>query len=263
MRVTPEFELEQLAAAFSNSAPGKGMLIASDFDGTLAPIVARPDAARALPMSMDGLERLSGAGARVAVISGRSREALETLVPLRGAILLGDYGLERATARERLALDRFEAAAGKVVDRHPGAVLEPKPGSASVHFRHNPQAGPELVAELAPLAAELGLRASTGRMVLEVRPSRADKGAALVRLVRRFKPNAVLFAGDDEGDRTAFEVVAGLPGAHLTVGVASAETAPDVFAACDALVPNPQAFARLLSRVADLTAGRAGPAAGG
>jgi trehalose-phosphatase len=226
------------------------MLVASDFDGTLSPIVTMPGAARALPESLAALERLVALGVHVAVISGRSLEALGRVLPVAGVTLLGDYGLPAPDEREKAALRLFNERVLAEFVGVEGVVVEPKPGSTSVHFRDNPDAGPAVYAKLVPLASSLGLRAGEGRMVVEVRPAEADKGLALQRLVDRLEPRAVVFGGDDEGDRSAFAVAAssGLP--HLVVGVHSSEVPADLFEQCDAVIAEPRDWAGVLERLA-------------
>ena len=226
------------------------VLVASDFDGTLAPIVATPGSARALPESLAVLARLVALGAHVAVVSGRSLDALRRVLPLVGVTLLGDYGLESPTEEERAALRVFNERVLEEFTGVDGVVVEPKPGSTSVHYRDNPAAGPLVLGTLAPLAGSLGLRAGEGRLVVEVRPAEADKGLALRRLLDRLRPDAVVFAGDDEGDRSAFSVAAGSGLRHLVVGVRSPEVAADLFDRCDAVIPGPAEWARILGRIA-------------
>lgn len=243
--VTPTTELESLAVALLQDVTPARLLVASDFDGTLSPIVARPEKAAPVPGALAALQHLLDRGAQVAVISGRSRRALEELVPLAGVRLLGDYGLEAPSPAETEALRSFNAAVADLIGDLDGVVLEAKPGSSSIHYRDRPAAGPGLLEELRPIAAGLGLRAGAGRMVVEVRPEGADKGHALRRLLEASRPDAVVFGGDDEGDRAAFQVAARHP-RHLVVGVRSGETAPDLFGACDAVVAGPPGWVAVL-----------------
>jgi trehalose 6-phosphate phosphatase len=244
--VTP---LPDLSAALAGVPPDR-LLVASDFDGTLAPIVAEPERARMLPEARSALERLVPLVLRVAVLSGRPTAVLERQVGIEGVLLLGDYGLVEADAEERRALDRFNREAARLLARQRGVRLESKPGSTSVHFREAPELGPSLGPLLEPLVLAAGLRWRPGRMVVEVMPARADKGGALRRLVEQLRPGGVVFAGDDTGDQPAFELLASLPLPHVALGVRSPEAPPEVFAACDAVVDRPQAAAAFFSRLA-------------
>lgn len=250
--VTPRAVLDQLVEAVCRDLQPSHLLVASDFDGTLSPIVAMPGAARALPESVAALERLVALGVNVAVISGRSAAALGQMLPVAGVTLLGDYGLEAPSERDRAALRTFNERVLEAFLDVDGVVVEPKPGSTSVHFRDNPGAGPAVYAKLEPLASSLGLRAGKGRLVVEVRPGEADKGRALQRLLNRLRPQAVVFGGDDEGDRSAFAAAASSGLAHLVVGVRSPEVPPDLFEHCDAVISAPADWAGILQRIASL-----------
>lgn len=223
--------------------------MASDFDGTLAEIVDQPDQARILPAALDALRELREAVGWVALISGRSQADLEGHVDLEGVRLLGDYG-QSATGAPDPALGRFRPRLEELIGGIAGARLEVKPGALAVHFRERPAAAAEVLRAVARPAAEAGLEARPGRMVVEILPRGWDKSRALEALVAETDCEGVVFLGDDYGDRGCFEYLAGLARAHLAVGVGSAETSPEVFAACDLVVPGPPGAVRLLSELA-------------
>src|SRR5437870_2650127 len=83
--------------------------------------------ARAVPASIVALRRLVAAGVVVAVISGRSREALQRVLTVPGVRLLGDYGLDRANPGEVLALQAFNERVLSEFTDVEGVVVEPKP----------------------------------------------------------------------------------------------------------------------------------------
>lgn len=226
------------------------LLVATDFDGTLSEIVPEPADARPLPGALEALRSLKETVKTVAVLSGRSPAALRELVPLEGILLLGDYGRAAPTGSELAALQSFNAAAAEIVSRFSGVRLETKPASTSIHYRDRPESGPAVFAELAPLARAHGLDVRRGRMVVEVLPGGWDKARALGRLVEETRPAGVVFAGDDYGDRRCFEYLRSLDVPHLAVGVASAETPPEVFEACDLVVEGPAAAVELFRRLA-------------
>jgi len=217
--------------------PGEA-LVALDFDGTLSPIVPDPDDARAHPDVPPVLERLAEAGVRVAVVTGRPAQlAVDRggLAGVAGLVVLGHYGLERW---EGGTVTAPEAVAGVAVarDRLPGLLrdlgapdgtwVEDKGRAVAVHTRRapDPQAALEaLRAPLQGLAEETGLVVEPGRLVLELRPAGADKGAALRALVAERRPSAVVFVGDDLGDLPAYDEVErqrtlGLPGLLVCSG---------------------------------------------
>lgn len=246
-------DLQPALARLADVSPGQ-LLLATDFDGTLAPIVGHPDAARALPANLALIDGLIDRGVQVAVISGRAQQDLRQRLPVPGSRILGDNGIGDTTALERRALDRFNSKVGRLIARQPGVWLESKPGSTSVHYRGAPDAGPSLRSAVLPIANEFGLVAAMGRMVVEVRPQRADKARAVGVLIAGLHPKAVIYAGDDEPDHSVFELLSQLPRRHLTVGVSSTERPVTSFRLCDLVVEGPEGmsvFLRgLLERVA-------------
>ena len=247
-------------------------LIASDFDGTLAPIVADPAAAVAAPGAAAALARLAACAGTVAIITGRpAAEAIELggLADVAGVIVLGHYGAERwqdgkltaaaapdGVARVREALPGVLAAAGAPE----GTRIEDKGTALAVHTRQtaDPEAAlAQLRESLAALAADAGLALEPGRFVLELRPPGSDKGTALRALVAERAARAVLFCGDDLGDLAAFAAVRalradGVPG--CMVGSLSQES-PRVAEAADLVVDGPAGVVALLRALADAIGG--------
>jgi len=234
--------------------------VASDFDGTLAEIVEQPERARPLPAALEALRCLRDSVLAVAVISGRSQADLERLVELEGVRRLGDYG-QATTGGPDPALARFRPELERLLQPISGARLEVKPGALAVHFRERPAAAADVLRAMAAPAARAGLEVRPGRMVVEILPRGWDKSRALQGLVAETACQGVVFLGDDYGDRGSFEYLALLDLPHLGVGVASAETPDEVFAACDLVVEGPEAAAGFLSRLARAARarGRAGP----
>ncbi len=246
--------------------PGHG-LIAVDFDGTLAPIVPDPAEARPLPAAVTALRELAPLIGTLAVLTGRPAAiAVEygSLDQVPGIVVLGAYGRQRwhdgqletppppeglAVARERLPGILADAAAPD------GTWIEDKGDALAVHTRRaaDPAAALEQVrAPLLTLAVDTGLRAEPGRLVIELRPAGADKGIALTQLARQRDRSAVMYCGDDLGDRPAFAAVRrlrgeGLPG--LAVCSAAAEVA-DLAAEADLVVDGPEGVASLLAAIA-------------
>ena len=242
-------------------------LIGTDFDGTLAPIVADPGAARALPGAVPALRRLAPAVGTLAVITGRpAAEAVAYggLDAIPGLIVLGHYGWERwqdgeltgpdsppAVQAARQALPGVLSRAGAP----DGTWVEDKGHALAVHTRR--AAAPEpalrlLRGPLEDLAARLGLVAEPGRMVIELRPPGMDKGTALTGLVAERAAGAVLFCGDDLGDLPAFAAVRALRADGIlgcAAASASAES-PQVAAAADLVVDGPEGIVALLAAIA-------------
>lgn len=252
-------------------------LIALDFDGTLAPLVADPSRSRLVGGARKALDALAAHGARVAIVTGRDAVTvveLSGLGDLPGLDVQGIYGAQRwhdgrldspdeppelARLRERLPEVVEEARveeAGVEDARVEGVWIEDKGLSLVVHARRadDPVAAIEaLRAPVTALADELGLEVHPGRDVLELRLPGFDKGGALTRLVQRYRPGAVLYAGDDVGDLPAFEVIHrlrrdGLPA--WSVGIVSADV-PEVGERADVALDGPADLAVLLARIAD------------
>jgi len=223
-------------------------LLVSDYDGTLADIVPDPAQAWPRPESLSALHRLARYVGRVIILSGRANRDLGRFLPVPLLVLRGDYGLADPSTAERKALSRLER------DLRPelpdGCWLERKPGSLTIHHRAVPDFGeplPNLVERVADPAL---LRWRGGRLVVEVMPRRAEKHRALREEIETFRPQAVIFAGDDTGDQGCFELVSRAELPHVAVGVRSPEAAPDLFITCDVVVDGPAGWGRLLTRLA-------------
>jgi trehalose 6-phosphate phosphatase len=246
------------------ASPGRA-LIATDFDGTLSPIVADPAAARALPGAVPALARLARAVGTVAVITGRpAAEAVAYggLDAVPGLIVLGNYGGQRwqdgnLTGPEAPpAVQAARQALPGLLDRAPdGTWVEDKGTALAVHTRRtgDPDAALRLLrTPLEDLAERLGLAAEPGRFVIELRPPGVDKGAALTGLVAERAADPVMFCGDDLGDLPAFAAVRALRAQGIrgcAVASASAES-PQVAAAADVVVAGPEGVVALLTEIA-------------
>ena len=238
------------------------LLVASDLDGTLASIVPRPEDARVPPATLAALERLA-AVAHVAVVTGRDLATARALVPVSGVEFVASHGHEASFAASGLPAAgsgrpvRIEALARDIEMRFAGTALgiERKARSVAFHYRADPSLEDALREALAQLPQ--GLRLQPGRLVLEVLPEGAGKGAALAALAERFGPGSVLVLGDDLTDVAMFEAAAALRagGANvLALAVeGGAETPPEVAAAGDLAVAQ-GAVAGALALLADALA---------
>jgi trehalose 6-phosphate phosphatase len=243
-------------------------LIALDFDGTLAPIVADPTQARATAAAVEALHRLAGLAGTVAIITGRPAADAATFAGVAAApevIVLGHYGMQRwergrlsspppppGLAVARADLPAVLASAGA----DPGTWIEDKGEALAVHTRRAAQPQPELDrlrGPLTELAGRTALAMEPGRLVLELRPPGADKGQALRDLAAERSAAAVLFCGDDLGDLPAFRAgrelrAEGTPA--LLVASGSTETPEWVMADADLVVGGPIGVAELLAGLA-------------
>ncbi|MEA2655462.1 MAG: trehalose 6-phosphate phosphatase [Chloroflexota bacterium] len=234
-----------------STIPPPELLLVSDFDGTLADIVPEPTSATPLPDSLHALRRLVPVLTKVVILSSRTNTELSELVPLPGALLVGDSGLPPPTPEEMQALQQFNAQAAKLLGNTHGAWIEIKPASSAVHFRNAPISGQKVLDILRPLLHQTGLYGGLGRKVIEVHSPHAGKGNALEALFRRLNPGGVVVMGDDENDRSMFRVASRASVPHLCVGVGSAEVPPDLFDHCDLVLDGPQEASAFLRSLAE------------
>ncbi|MCD9624718.1 trehalose-phosphatase [Rhabdothermincola salaria] len=232
----------------------------TDFDGTLAAIVADPDTSRPLHGSVEVLDRLAGVVARVAVISGRPVAFLERFFP-SSVTVSGLYGLQRVVGGTRD--DHPEAAAwAPVVDEvvtaardggPDGMRVEHKELSVTLHYREHPELAGEVEAWAAAEAVRTGLEKNSARMSVELHPPvPADKGTALLDLADGLA--AVCFLGDDVGDLPAFaalDVLAERGVATVKVAVSSDEQDQRLADTADVHVDGPEGALELLGALAD------------
>lgn len=238
--------------------PGSA-LVALDYDGTLAPIVARPDDAVPAPGAVAALHRLAARVGTLALVTGRPADRVVELAGLRdvaGLLVLGQYGTQRWDGE--LTGDPVAPGVAELRRAVPAVLgaarLEDKGLSLVVHVRGLPDPHGELT-RLEPLLRGLAepyrLEVHPGRLVLEVRPPGADKRTALLSLCEP-PPSAVLFAGDDVGDLPAFDAVeqlraAGVPG--LTVCSRSDEGPVELRERADLVVDGPAGLVALLENL--------------
>ena len=235
-----------IAAQFAGPEP---ILIASDFDGTLSPIVNDPERAQ-LPVATQAILRSIRTipGIALAFISGRALEDLREHVAIEGAIYAGNHGLEmegpgiapfvepNCTAA-RPSLDAALSTLSSALDQFPGVELEDKDLSATVHYR---RAAPELEPPLSLVVHSVvhalpRVVVRRGKQVLELRPAvKWHKGHAFRYMAQMLQipESRTLYLGDDTTDEDAFAFapkavtvqVGHSPGTHARF---RAETLPD------------------------------------
>ena len=247
-------ELEEIEDVWRKS-PVSGIspqeiLLVTDFDGTLADIGPDPAQTVAVADALDAVRRLSLVLKQVVVLSSRTSTELSRLVPVPGVRLIGDSGLPAPSPEEKRALDRFNAEAAELLSSVPGARIEIKPASSTVHLRSAQITGEEAMALLRPLLKATGLSGAQGRRVIEVHTPFAGKGTALAAILDQVNPGGVVSIGDDENDRAAFEVLDANPIPDMCVGVSSAEVPSNLFERCDVVLDGPHqatAFLKMLA----------------
>ncbi len=209
------------------------LLVACDFDGTLAPIAADHSGARIDERARAALSRLSAIPhTHVAVISGRALDDLRTLLGAVGPVhLAGSHGLEidghapprdLADGTHHVLLDRLRALAAVT----PGAAVEVKPFGAAFHYRRaEPEAARQALAALEAVAIQLpGFSVVQGSKVVEFLAGPASKGEALRAIRRQVGATAAIFVGDDRSDEDAFAVL-GIGDAAVKVGAGETRAA--------------------------------------
>ena len=196
------------------------LLLCLDFDGTLAPIVARPDDARITPENDRALRTLSSThSVTSAIVSGR---ALADVAPrVDGpSIYAGNHGLELRTngtetvhpiARIRSALvDEACGLLETVVDPVPNCRVENKRLTGTIHLRGVPESGRAIVAshvrEVVERIGDGALDISQGKQIIEISPAIPwGKGNAVELIEEAYTEDAfVIYLGDDRTDESGF-----------------------------------------------------------
>lgn len=249
-----------------------GLVLLLDFDGTLAPITEHAADAAMPPQTRAAVVRLLGMpGVTVAVVSGRGLGDVRTRAGIPGIAYAGNHGMEidgpglhrvhPDALAARPALEAAHAVLARELDGVPGAWIEDKLLTLSVHYRQTPAAHHPLVrmAVTEAVSVDPTLRVTEGKMVLEVRPAVDwDKGRAVLFLLTQSPaaPGApVLYLGDDRTDEDAF---AALAGSGLGEGVAVGDP-PPVPTAARSYLRNPVEVGRLLESLANLGPSAARP----
>jgi trehalose 6-phosphate phosphatase len=231
--------IAQLAAE-----PGRAAIFL-DVDGTLSPIVPRPEQAFVPKETQTELRRLVSRYPLVACVSGRMGEDARRLVGVEGIVYVGEHGLELEPEAEAWAarLDAFAATAGWPDD---GKRL-----TKSFHYRTHPdhEAAVAALRTVEERAREQGFRTRWGRMLLEVMPPvEASKATAVARLLEERGLQRGLYAGDDTTDLDGFRALDGLELA-VRVAVSSAEAPAALAEAADLVVESPAQLVEVLRRL--------------
>ncbi|MFQ5459253.1 MAG: trehalose-phosphatase [Anaerolineae bacterium] len=248
--------MTSLDAALTGLAATPVLLVATDFDGTLAPIVDDPDEATVTPRCLRALAALARRyHTRVAVISGRGLADLEArLGPGEsGMLLVGSHGSEfepelagRLTPEQlRLRATIREAVDAAAQDLE-GVHSEHKDASSSLHYRRaNRRDAARALHRLRyrlPSLSPPAPQVRRGKKVVELAAIVTDKGEALRRLRRDVGATAVMYIGDDRTDEDVFRSA---EACDVTVKVGPGPTSAAF------RVDGPNEVADLLARLAD------------
>ena len=238
-----------------------GSLVATDFDGTLAPIVEDPAASRPIDGAVEVLAALAAQGHEVAVVSGRPLSFLVEHLPEQ-LTLVGLYGLEMRRGGELVEhpdAPKWRGVMADVAQRATsegprGMLVEPKGLSITLHYRTRPELAEQVGDFAAEAARSAGLEVRGARRSVELHPPiDEDKGTALLRLADGCD-GAVVYLGDDVGDLPAFDALDQLAAAGLPVwkiGVESDELSPTLRERADVMVDGPAGSLALLRSLQD------------
>lgn len=210
---------EPLVGALRELARTRRLLVALDFDGTLAPEVDSPEQARALPEAREAvLHLLRLPNTRVALVSGRALGSLIEVSDLPDTVLLvGSHGIEIRlddpadhVGLSTVELERVEAlrdVLDDVADEFDSVWLEAKPAGFALHTRLATEENSRLahLVALSETQSEIeDLTVRHGKNVLEFAVRSTTKGEAVEHLRRYTEADAVFYAGDDVTDEDAF-----------------------------------------------------------
>lgn len=205
---------------------GRRPAVFLDYDGTLTPIVARPELAVLDPEMRQTVSELAEL-CPVAMISGRDRADVERLVGLIGIVYAGSHGFDitgpgglsrqyEGASRFLPELNKAEQELNRKLDGVEGAIVERKLFAIAVHYRLVAKDDVMKVKRAVDdvLNVSSGLRKTYGKKVFELRPAvEWDKGKAVLWLIDELgldRPDILpVYIGDDVTDEDAFAAIAG------------------------------------------------------
>lgn len=248
--------MSDLSARIKEIARAPVLLVASDYDGTLAPIVSQPANAHPIRESMIALRAIAAMpNTHVAIISGRALDDLAFHTgDAAGLRLVGSHGSEfdpgfAASLSPRASQLRatLGLALRDIAARHAGSWLEEKPAALAFHYRNAAEAtaNAAVAAVMDGPAKWPGVFVRSGKKVIELSVVETNKGDALRRIRSGVGATAAIYIGDDETDEDAFSQ---LSGPDLAIRVGNPPTRAE-FQVADQL-----AVSRLLAQIAELRA---------
>jgi len=207
----------ELRQAVRRVAGTEHLLVAMDFDGTMAPIVAHADDARPLPRAAAAFAGLAALPrTTTALISGRALASLRAVAsPPVESLLIGSHGAEAwlgpgstgltLDQEQKALLAEVRAVLADIVKEAPGTMLEDKPAGVVLHTRLAPDdvADDAVAAARSLLQDRKGVFLKDGKRVLETSVVNASKGEGVTFLRQITGATGVLFAGDDTTDEDA------------------------------------------------------------
>ncbi len=255
---------DQLVTKLREIADAERLLVALDFDGTLAPHVDRPEDARALESARTAVMRLIALPeTRVAFVSGRALVSLEHVAePPESVLLTGSHGVEMKLDEPGVTVDllgeeiaqlaQLTEILNGIASKAEGVWVERKPAGLALHTRLVSKATAASLqrSAMTEVRGQLPtLSVLEGKNVLEFSVRDGDKGEALERLREYTNATAVFYAGDDVTDEHAF-AVQGADDLSLKIGQG--------FTVAGHRVRGPEELAEVLALLADFRGAQAG-----
>ncbi len=209
------------ASSVSGTLPGRSIALFLDFDGTLVPIQKDPGRCALSGETKSQLQSLAGSDRHfVAVLSGRALSDIKSRIGIQNICYGGNHGLvisgkgmrfvHQEASRAMRAIDRAAQKLNKEITGFPGAWVEQKKYSVSLHYR---LADKKAIPELKKIFHEVSagflrskvLAVMKGKKVLELMPASWDKGLAVLWILNRLEGGYLpMFIGDDVTDEAAF-----------------------------------------------------------
>ncbi|HET7685049.1 MAG TPA: trehalose-phosphatase [Candidatus Limnocylindria bacterium] len=237
----------------------------TDLDGTIAPIVADPAAARLADRGPAALRALAGRLAVTGIVTGRAARDAHRIAGVDELLVVGNHGLEwlepgasQPAPAPGLAWisDELDRVMGMARDAlgDPGVTLDHKGLSGTIHYRMaaDPAAARARLLDALDALPHPGIEVREGRMSIELRPTGVgDKGTAVRQIVERHGLRGLVVMGDDVTDLDMFRAAAELrragtiEAAILAVG-GDGEVPPAIIAESDAVLSEPAAVVALL-----------------
>lgn len=244
----------------------------TDFDGVLSEIAPTPDSAVAYPGAVEAIASIAASLDAAGVITGRAVDDIASRIAIDELFVVGNHGLEWAEQGSRHDHEAGTAAVeavAKVLEETraelagltdvSNMVWENKRLSGTIHFRNvdDPDAIEQILLPIVqPLAEANGLRLTTGKMIVELRPlAKVTKGTAIDELVARNNLESTVYIGDDITDIDGFRALHELraDGKHtLAVGVVTADAHPDIAANSDVMVGSVDEIVKVLTQVGQM-----------
>jgi trehalose-phosphatase len=228
------------------------IVLLSDYDGTLTPIVSRPDEAILSPTVREKLTTLAQKPAfSVGIISGRPRSEVKALVGIDGIYYAGNHGLEiegpglnfiNPEAKEaQITIKELVQSSSTKLAGIEGVIVEDKGLSLSIHYRLVKQDDEKVVAEIvrqitSPWLRDGKIRLTSGKKVWEIRPPvEWHKGKAVETIIKEMKTVLgngqwlTIYLGDDTTDEDAFKIIHRPQGWSIFIGEENPSSNADYF----------------------------------